>query len=81
MSLSRRPGNARAHHGTAQRGTAMGRYGVPSRAPRRWRGGAMGTSRPTATGPYAMAHGDGGARGRGVAARARAVRTATGREG
>ena len=26
--------------------------GRPSRAPRRWRGGAMGTSRPTATGPY-----------------------------
>ena len=24
---------------------------MPSRAPRRWRGGAMGTSRPTATGP------------------------------
>ena len=26
--------------------------GMPSRAPRRWRGGAMGTSRPTATGPH-----------------------------
>ena len=26
------------------------RRGMPSRAPRRWRGGAMGTSRPTATG-------------------------------
>ena len=40
MSLSRRPGNARAHHGTAQRGTAMGavRGAKPRTAPMARRG-------------------------------------------
>ena len=41
-------GNARVII-AAQRGTRISR-GMPCRAPRRWRGGAMGTSRPTATG-------------------------------
>ena len=42
------------HRALPQRGTrgAHGEgAGLPCRAPRRWRGGAMGTSRPTATGP------------------------------
>ena len=47
-----------AAHRAADRAAACKTLSVcylPSRAPRRWRGGAMGTSRPTATGP----HGDG----------------------
>ena len=52
MSPSRRPGNARAPWPCVIR-PGNGEYRpTPRRAPRRWRGGAMGTSRPTATGPH-----------------------------
>ena len=61
---------------------------LPSRAPRRWRGGAMGTSRPTATGPHHGARGvrmmavsrngnTAWARACGMRPCARAIRTAT----
>ena len=50
---------ARRRHG--QRGaTAATGHGMPSHAPRRWRGGAMRTSRPTA-----KPHEEGAATGRG----------------
>ena len=62
MSPSRRPGNMwvwwrggngeRGRVGDGARGCAGAGRGVQSHAPRRWRGGAMGTSRPTATGPH-----------------------------
>ena len=51
------------------------RCGMPCRAPRRWRGGAMGTSRPTAMPHERGAHngtaeqGTGGAHGNGTAPR------------
>ena len=54
-----------ATHRAADRATAFKTLSVcylPSRAPRRWRGGAMGTSRPTAPRGTGGAHGD-GARG------------------
>ena len=59
-----------AGNGARRRGAAAGRGGgdgMLSRAPRRWRGGAMGTSRPTATGPHHGAR----ARGHGNEARRR----------
>ena len=56
MSLSRRPGNARRVMAVGRNGAATGHGATEAggqaahRAMRR--GGAMGTSRPTATGPY-----------------------------
>ena len=63
------------NHGAHEEGTARA-HGMPSNAPRRWRGGAMGTSRPTATGHEGCAR-----RGRGGAGRGRRARDGVGREG
>ena len=52
MSPSRRPGKLRGNFAWEFCGCNCKYCGMPSRAPRRWRGGAMGTSRPTATGPH-----------------------------
>ncbi len=66
------PSRTRGAHGNGARGQ---RCGMPCRAPRRWRGGAMGTSRPTAMPHERGAHngtaerGAGGAHGNGTAPR------------
>ncbi len=92
----REPGDPAAEHRAARvmrddgvrRGNTNGR-GMPSRAPRRWRGGAIGTSRPTAKAHEEdarcqAAHGDGAMRRDGDIAPyrkgARVVRTARGHE-
>ncbi len=46
-----RPARLWGAHGDAPSKTLSVCY-LPCHAPRRWRGGAMGTSRPTATGPH-----------------------------
>ena len=65
----------RARRGGTAGGTCE-KCEMPRRAPRRWRGGAMGTSRPTATGHEGCAR-----RGRGGAGRGRRARDGVGREG
>ena len=78
-AVASRHGAMAGAHGNGARSVRTATGHERGRAPRRWRGGAMGTSRPTAITPAKFARARGVATGHGGSARQRGAAGACGR--